>query len=89
MIDRRRSAAARLVPAQTPERPFEPTQEHIRPLIAMIDRLNEAGAEDELRLISNSRGWSTGRSCSPPASTPRAARHATGRPFSNVCTHKS
>jgi len=52
MIDRRRSAAARLVPPQTPERPFELTQEHIRPLLAMIDRLNEAGAEDELRVIS-------------------------------------
>jgi hypothetical protein len=50
--DRRRSAAARLVPAQTPERLFELTQEYIRPLIAMIDRLNEAGAEDELRVIS-------------------------------------
>jgi hypothetical protein len=50
--DRRRSAAARLVPAQTPERLFELTQEYIRPLIAIIDRLNEAGAEDELRVIS-------------------------------------
>ena len=52
MIDRRGSAAARLVPPQTPERPFELTQEHIRPLLAMIDRLNEAGAEDEPRVIS-------------------------------------
>jgi len=52
MTNRRRSAAARLVPTQTPERLFELVQEHIRPLIAMIDRLNEAGAEDELRVIS-------------------------------------
>jgi len=55
MIDRRRSAAARLVPPQTPERPFELTQEHIRPLLAMIDRLNEAGAEDELRVMREDR----------------------------------
>ena len=32
--------------------PFCQTQEHIRPLIGMIDRLNEAGAEDELRVIT-------------------------------------
>jgi hypothetical protein len=38
--------------AQTPEQLLELTQEHICPLIAMIDRLNEAGAEDELRVIS-------------------------------------
>jgi len=38
--------------SSTPERLFELTQEHIRPLIAMIDRLNEAGVEDELRVIS-------------------------------------
>jgi hypothetical protein len=38
--------------AQTPKQLLELTQEHIRPLIAMIDRLNEAGAEDELRVIS-------------------------------------
>jgi hypothetical protein len=49
MTHRRRSATARSVPAQTPEQLLELTQEHIRPLIAMIDRLNEAGAEDELR----------------------------------------
>jgi hypothetical protein len=52
MTNRRRSATARSVPAQTPEQLLELTQEHIRPLIAMIDRLNEAGAEDELRLIT-------------------------------------
>src|SRR5215472_16185029 len=39
-------------PAQTPEQLLELTQEHIRPLIAMIDRLNEAGAEHELRVIT-------------------------------------
>jgi len=48
-----RSITARSVPAQTPEQLLELTQEHIRPLIAMIDRLNEAGAENELRVISN------------------------------------
>src|SRR5262249_45714191 len=48
---RRRSATARLVPAQTREQLLELTQKHIRPLIALIDRLNEVGAEDELRVI--------------------------------------
>ena len=52
MTKRRRSATARSVPAQTPEQLLELTQEHIRPLIAMIDRLNEAGAEDELRVVT-------------------------------------
>jgi len=28
------------------------SQEYIRPLIALIDQLNETGAEDELRVIS-------------------------------------
>jgi hypothetical protein len=48
----RRSATARSLPAQTPEQLLELTQEHIRPLIAMIDRLNEVGAEHELRVIT-------------------------------------
>src|SRR5262245_49471131 len=52
MTNRRRSATTRSVPAETPERLLELTQEHIRPLIGLIDRLNEAGAEDELRVIS-------------------------------------
>jgi hypothetical protein len=52
MTKRRGSITARSVPAQTPEQLLELTQEHIRPLIAMIDRLNEAGAENELRVIS-------------------------------------
>ena len=43
---------ARLVQAKTDEQLFERTQEHIRSLIAMIDELNEVGAEDELRVIS-------------------------------------
>ena len=47
-----RSATTRSVPAQTPEQLLELTQEYIRPLIPLIDRLNEAGAEDELRVIS-------------------------------------
>ena len=51
MTNRRRSATARSVPAQTPEQLLELTQEHIRPLIGMIDGLNEAGAEDQLRVI--------------------------------------
>ena len=77
--DRRRSAAARLVPAQTPERLFELTQEYIRPLIAMIDRLNEAGAEDELRVISKQltrlvyRAQPLPRAASSPKN--RSARH--------------
>ena len=52
MTNRRRSATTRSVPAQTPEQLLELTQEHIRPLIGLIDRLGEAGAEDELRVIS-------------------------------------
>jgi hypothetical protein len=40
------------VPAQTPEQLLEVAQEHIRPLIRVIDQLNEADAEDELRVIS-------------------------------------
>jgi hypothetical protein len=51
MTNRRRSATARLVPAKTPEQLLELSQEHIGPLIAVIDRLNEAGAEDELRVV--------------------------------------
>ena len=27
-------------------------QKHIRPLIDVVDRLNEAGAEDELKVVS-------------------------------------
>ena len=52
MTNRRRSATTRSVPAQTPEQLLEQAQEHIRPLIEVIDRLNEAGAEDELSVIS-------------------------------------
>ena len=52
MIKRRRSATTRSVPAQTPEQLLELAQDHIRPLIGVIDRLNEADAEDELRVIS-------------------------------------
>ena len=52
MTNRRRSATTRSVPAQTPEQLLELTQGHIRPLIGLIDRLSEAGAEDELRVIS-------------------------------------
>ena len=52
MTNRRRSATTRSVPTQTPEQLLELAQEHIRPLIGVIDRLNEADAEDELRVIS-------------------------------------
>ena len=52
MTKRRRSAATRSVPAQTSEQLLELTQEHIRPLIGLIDRLNEVGAEPELRVIA-------------------------------------
>src|SRR5262249_42250185 len=46
------SKRCRPMPAETPDRLLELTQEHIRPVIGLIDRLNEAGAEDELRVIS-------------------------------------
>ena len=52
MTNRRRSATTRSVPAQSPDQLLEVAQEHIRPLIGVIDRLNEAQAEDELRVIS-------------------------------------
>jgi hypothetical protein len=54
MTNRRRSGTtrSRSVPAQTPEQLLELAQEHIRPLIEVIDRLNEADAEDELRVIN-------------------------------------
>jgi hypothetical protein len=52
MTNRRRSATTRPVPAKTPEQLLELAQKHIRPLIDVIDRLNEVGAEDELRVIS-------------------------------------
>ena len=51
MTNRRRSAT-RSVPAQTPEQLLDVAQEHIRPLIGVIDQLNEADAEDELKVIS-------------------------------------
>ena len=50
-LNRHGSATAPLVPAKTPEQLLQLSQEHIRPLIALIDRLNEAGAEDELTVI--------------------------------------
>jgi hypothetical protein len=49
MTNRRRSVTTRLVPAHTPEQLLELAQEYIRPLIGVIDQLNEADAEDELR----------------------------------------
>jgi hypothetical protein len=52
LVSVRREGATRSVPAQTSEQLLELTQEHIRPLIGLIDRLSEAGAEDELRVIS-------------------------------------
>jgi len=52
MTDRRGSTTARSVPARAPEQLFDLTQEHIRPLIGLIDRLNEVGADDELRVIA-------------------------------------
>jgi len=55
ITSRRRSTSTRSVPAQTPEQLLELAQEHIRPLIGVIDRLNEADAEDELRVISKQR----------------------------------
>jgi len=52
MTIRHRSATTRSVPAQTPQQLLELAQEYIRPLIGVIDRLNEANAEDELRVIN-------------------------------------
>ena len=72
MTNRRRSATTRSVPAQTPEQLLEVAQEHIRPLIRVNDQLNEADAEDELRVISKQLT----RLC---FRAERAAWHATGR----------
>ena len=52
MTNRRGSTTARWVPAKAPEQLFDLTQEHIRPLIGLIDRLNEVGAEDELGVVA-------------------------------------
>jgi hypothetical protein len=52
MTNRRRSTTARSVPAQTPEQLLEQAQQHNRPLIGVIDRLSEADAQDELRVIN-------------------------------------
>jgi hypothetical protein len=83
MTNRRRSATTRSVPAQTSEQLLELTQEHIRPLIGLIDRLSEAGAEDELRVISKQLTRLSFRAQPPPSgiSSPksRSARHW-GRP---------
>ena len=49
MTGRRGSTSAR--PAEA-EHLFDQSQEHIRLLIGLIDRLNQAGAEDELRVIN-------------------------------------
>ena len=38
--------------SKAPEQLFDLTQDYIRPLIGLIDRLNEVGAEDELRVIA-------------------------------------
>ena len=79
MTSRRGSTPARLVQAKTGEQLFERTQEHIRPLIGMIDELNEAGAEDELRVISKQltrlvfRAQPLPRAASSPKN--RSARH--------------
>jgi len=51
MTNHRGSTTARPV-SKAPEQLFDLTQEHIRPLIGLIDRLNEVGAEDELRVIA-------------------------------------
>ena len=76
MTDRRGSTTARSVPAKASEQLFDLSQE--------IDRLNEVGAEHELRVIANnSRGWSTGRSHSPCSRRQkRLARQAAERPMS-------
>ena len=50
MTNHRGSTTARPV-SGIPEQLFDLSQEHIRPLIGLIDRLNEVGAEDELRVI--------------------------------------
>ena len=65
MTNRRRSATTRSAPAETPDRLLELTQEHIRPLIGVIDRLNEADAEDELRVISKQLTWLCFRAATP------------------------
>jgi hypothetical protein len=54
------------VRAQTPEQLLELTQEYIRPLIGMIDELNEAGAEDELRVIRQTHAAGLQGAAAPP-----------------------
>jgi len=64
VTNRRGSATTRSVSAQTPDQ-LEQAQEHIRPLIGLIDRLNEANAEDELDYQQTTRGCALGCSHSP------------------------
>jgi hypothetical protein len=79
MTNRRRSATTRPVPAKTPGQLLELAQKYIRPLIDVIDRLNEVGAEDELRVISKQltrlvfRAQPLPRAASSPKN--RSARH--------------
>jgi hypothetical protein len=51
MTNHRGSTTARPVSGAS-EQLFNLTQGHIRPLIGLIERLNEIGAEDELRVIA-------------------------------------
>jgi hypothetical protein len=79
MTNRRGSTTARLVQAKTGEQLFERTQEHIRPLIGMIDELNDVGAEDELTVIRQQLTRLVFRAQPLPkrqiAPTSRSARH--------------
>jgi hypothetical protein len=77
MTKRRHSATTRSVPAQTPEQLLELAQEYIRPLIGVIDRLNEADAEDELQVISKQlSGCPSGCSHSAEVSSPKDSASA-------------
>jgi hypothetical protein len=58
------------------EQLFELTQEHIRPLIGVIDRLNEVGVEDELSaaLAGCARASSGHAAAAPPRSVMNSRR---------------
>jgi hypothetical protein len=67
------------VTAKSPEQLLELAQEYIRPLIEVIDQLNEADAEDERQVISKQLA----RLCfrvRPPSPKGRSARQKKALP---------
>jgi hypothetical protein len=76
------SATTRSVPAQSPEKLLEVAQDHIRPLIGVIDQLNEADAEDEpkgYQQTAHTAVFQGSHSAAISSLKSRSARRSTGR----------